>query len=87
MFLDLGSRPPFLPAGVVLVMSHWKHPVGRLRRRGPDVLNGLGRLRRRGPDVLNGLGRLRRRGPDVLNGLQDLSRSLITDPFGTPNRF
>ena len=32
MFLVLGSRPPFLPAGVVLVMSNWKHPGQDLSR-------------------------------------------------------
>ena len=32
VFLVLGSRPPFLPAGVVLVMSNWKHPGQDLSR-------------------------------------------------------
>ena len=46
MFLVLGSRPPFLPAGVVLVMSNWKHPVSRSRRQVLDVLDGLQDLSR-----------------------------------------
>ena len=32
VFLVLGSRPPFLPAGAVLVLSNWKHPGQDLSR-------------------------------------------------------